>query len=63
MSFVLGPGRNHYDSTPERPCMVQFGPMFYIVAAAILLFVFFLYMFVRRTFQGFKEGLDESKRK
>ncbi|MFB6072277.1 MAG: hypothetical protein ABEJ88_04840 [Halobacterium sp.] len=42
--------------------MVQFGPMFYVVAGAVLLFVFFLYLFVRRTFQGFKEGVERGKR-
>jgi hypothetical protein len=43
--------------------MVEFGPMFYVVAMAILLFVFFLFMFVRRTLQGFKQGLEESSKK
>lgn len=43
--------------------MVEFGPMFYVVAAAILLFVFFLFMFVRRTLLGFKQGLEDSSKK
>lgn len=42
--------------------MVEFGPEFYVIAGAILLFVFFLFMFVRRTLTGFKEGLDSGKR-
>lgn len=42
--------------------MVEFGPVFYAVAAAVLLFVFFMFMFIRRTFTGFKEGMDRGKR-
>lgn len=42
--------------------MVEFGPEFYVVAGLILLFVFFLFLFVRRTLTGFKEGFDSGKR-
>jgi hypothetical protein len=42
--------------------MVEFGPEFYVIAGAILLFVFFLFMFVRRTLTGFKEGFESGKR-
>ncbi|WP_269782717.1 hypothetical protein [Halobacterium wangiae] len=42
--------------------MVEFGPVFYALAAAVLLFVFFMFMFIRRTFTGFKEGMDQGKR-
>lgn len=43
--------------------MVEFGPMFYMLATAVLLFVFILFLFVRRTLQGFKQGLEESSKK
>lgn len=42
--------------------MVEFGPMFYVVAGTVLLLVFFLFMLVRRTFSGFKEGMERGKR-
>lgn len=38
--------------------MVQFGPEFYVIVGAVLLFVFFVFLFVRRTVAGFREGLD-----
>ncbi|MFC3477834.1 DUF7859 family protein [Halobacterium litoreum] len=42
--------------------MVEFGPTFYILAGAVLLFVFFMFLFIRRTLTGFREGMDEGKR-
>ena len=42
--------------------MVEFGPAFYALAAAFLLFVFFMFLFLRRTLTGFKEGFDSGKR-
>ncbi|CQH62081.1 uncharacterized protein HHUB_3634 [Halobacterium hubeiense] len=42
--------------------MVELGPAFYVLAAAFLLFVFFLFMFLRRTLTGFKEGFESGKR-
>jgi hypothetical protein len=42
--------------------MVEFGPEFYVIAGAVLLFVFFLFLFVRRTLAGFKEGVERGKR-
>jgi hypothetical protein len=46
--------------------MVQFGPEFYVITGAVLLFIFFLFLFVRRTITGFREGLnggqDDSRR-
>jgi hypothetical protein len=56
--------------TPETPIvaavvpphMVEFGPTFYALAVAFLLFVFFLFLFVRRTLTGFKEGVEDGKR-
>jgi hypothetical protein len=43
--------------------MVEFGPMFYIIAAFVLLVFFVLFLFVRRTLQGFKQGLQDSSKK
>ena len=42
--------------------MVEFGPTFYALAAAFLLFVFFMFLFLRRTLTGFKEGVESGKR-
>lgn len=42
--------------------MVEFDPAFYVIAALVLLFVFFVFMFVRRTLAGFKEGVEDAKR-
>ena len=42
--------------------MVEFGPAFYALAAAFLLFVFFMFLFLRRTLTGFKEGIESGKR-
>jgi hypothetical protein len=41
--------------------MAEFGPAFYLLAAAVLVFVFFLFLFVRRTLTGFKQGVEEGK--
>ncbi len=41
---------------------MELGPAFYVLAAAFLLFVFFLFMFLRRTLTGFKEGFESGKR-
>ena len=35
----------------------------YGVLAAILIFVFFAYLMIRRTVTGFKEGMENSNRK
>ena len=35
----------------------------YGILAAVLGFFFFMYLMVRRTILGFKEGLDDSQRK
>lgn len=42
--------------------MVELGAAFYVLAAVFLLFVFFLFMFLRRTLTGFKEGFQSGKR-
>jgi len=42
--------------------MVEFGPGFYVLAIAFLLFVFFVFLFLRRTLTGFKEGVERGKR-
>jgi flagellar biogenesis protein FliO len=35
----------------------------YGLLAAVLGFFFFMYLMLRRTFQGFKEGFQQSKKK
>lgn len=42
--------------------MVEFGPVFYALAAAVLLFVFFMFLLIRRTFTGLREGFEDGKR-
>jgi len=42
--------------------MVEFGPTFYVLAGVVLLFVFFMFLFLRRTLTGFKEGVESGKR-
>jgi flagellar biogenesis protein FliO len=41
--------------------MVDVGPVFYAMLAALLLFFFFIYLMIRRTVLGFKEGMDRSR--
>ncbi len=41
--------------------MVEAGPVFYAMLAALLLFFFFIYLMIRRTLLGFKEGMDQSR--
>jgi hypothetical protein len=41
--------------------MAEFGPAFYLLAAAVLVFVFFLFLFVRRIVTGFREGVERGK--
>jgi len=38
--------------------VVPSDPMFYVLLALLLAFVFFCYLFVRRTLLGFREGRD-----
>lgn len=40
--------------------MVDAGPVFYLFLAALLVFFFFIYLMLRRTFLSFKKGYDES---
>lgn len=42
--------------------MLPSDPVFYALAALFLGFVFFVYLFLRRTVQGFREGFDDGKR-
>lgn len=37
-------------------------PIFIGLAAALVIFFFFLYLFVRRTIVGFREGYEQGKR-
>jgi len=41
--------------------MVDVGPVFYFILAALLVFFFFIYLMIRRTLLGFKEGMDQSR--
>ena len=41
--------------------MVDVGPVFYGMLAALLAFFFFIYLLLRRTVLGFKEGMDRGK--
>lgn len=41
--------------------MVDTGPVFYFILAALLLFFFFIYLMIRRTVMGFKEGMKRSQ--
>jgi hypothetical protein len=41
--------------------MIDVGPVFYLMLAALLLFFFFIYLMIRRTVLGFKEGVDRGR--
>ena len=41
--------------------MIDVGPVFYFMLAALLLFFFFIYLMIRRTVLGFKEGIDRGR--
>ncbi|MFB6266851.1 MAG: hypothetical protein ABEI31_04260 [Halodesulfurarchaeum sp.] len=41
--------------------MVDVGPVFYGMLAALLVFFFFIYLLIRRTVLGFKEGMERGK--
>jgi hypothetical protein len=41
--------------------MVETGPVFYFILGALLLFLFFIYLMIRRTLLGFKEGMDQGR--
>ncbi|MFB6154079.1 MAG: hypothetical protein ABEJ27_07490 [Halodesulfurarchaeum sp.] len=41
--------------------MVDVGPVFYGMLAALLIFFFFIYLLIRRTVLGFKEGMERGK--
>jgi len=70
MNFVVKTAGSHPGRAPETTIvagvvpshMVEFGPAFYALAAAFLLFVFFMFLFLRRTLTGFKEGFESGKR-
>ncbi|MFW6384707.1 MAG: hypothetical protein ACOCY7_01070 [Halodesulfurarchaeum sp.] len=42
--------------------MVDTGPMFYVLLGLLLVFFFFVYLMIRRTVLGFKEGMERGKR-
>ena len=37
-------------------------PVFLGILAALLVFVLFIYLFIRRTILGFKEGMEQGRR-
>lgn len=41
--------------------MASFDVAFYLLLAALLVFVFFIYLMVRRTVTGFREGMSRGK--
>ena len=41
--------------------MVDTGPVFYFILGALFLFLFFIYLMIRRTVLGFKEGVDRGR--
>lgn len=41
--------------------MVDVGPVIYFILASLLVFFFFVYLMIRRTVLGFKEGMDQSR--
>lgn len=43
--------------------MLDVGPLTLALLVAVLLFFFFMYLMVRRTLLGFKEGFQQSKEK
>jgi hypothetical protein len=43
--------------------LLDVGPVTLALLAAVLIFFFFMYLMVRRTLLGFKEGFQQSKEK
>lgn len=43
--------------------MLDVGPLTLALLAVVLVFFFFMYLMVRRTLMGFKEGFKQSKEK
>lgn len=41
--------------------MVDVGPIYFAMLAALLIFFFFIYLLIRRTVLGFKEGVDRGR--
>lgn len=41
--------------------LIDVGVAFWVMLALLLGFVFFLYLMVRRTLTGFKEGMEQSR--
>ena len=41
--------------------LIDVGVAFWVMLALLLGFVFFLYLMIRRTLTGFKEGMEKSK--
>lgn len=41
--------------------LIDVGVAFWVMLGLLLAFVFFLYLMLRRTLVGFKEGMEQSK--
>lgn len=41
--------------------LIDVGVAFWVMLALLLGFVFFIYLMVRRTLTGFKEGMEQSR--
>lgn len=41
--------------------LIDVGVAFWVMLALLLGFVFFLYLMIRRTLTGFKEGMEQSR--
>ena len=42
--------------------MVDFGSAYVLILGALLLFVFFVFLMIRRTITGFREGMDRGRK-
>jgi ABC-type uncharacterized transport system permease subunit len=47
----------------QQDGLLDIDPVLLAIVAVMLLFIFFVYLFIRKTVTGFKEGMDESKRR
>lgn len=54
-------GETAFRTAGECPTMVEFDPVLVGLLVLILGFVFFVYLFLRRTVTGFREGMQQGK--
>lgn len=53
--------RNGFAPRAEESTMALDDPIFLGIIAAVVLFFFFLYLMVRRTMVGFREGMERGR--